>query len=79
MREGEEPPGGDRGGRRGEKRERQGDFEEERKEKVFSDDMHAFDMSNAPAVLIGFDGLQRARDGTTNGNTETRHGLISHN
>jgi hypothetical protein len=36
-------------------------------------------MSNAPAVLIGFDGLQRARDGTTNGNTETRHGLISHN
>lgn len=78
MREGEEPPAGDRGSRRGEKRERRCDFEEEGKKKVFADDMHAFDMPDAPTVSIGFDGLRRARGETTNGNAETGHGVISH-
>ena len=75
MREGEEAPDGDGRGRRGEKGERQGDFDQERKELAFADDMDAFDMPDAPTISIRRDG---APAGFINQKTETRHGLISH-
>ncbi|BDV34672.1 hypothetical protein SS37A_22010 [Methylocystis iwaonis] len=74
MREGEEAPDGDGCGRRGEKGERQGDFDQERKELAFADDVDAFHTPDASTIAIG---CYWAPVGIINRKTETRHGLIS--